>query len=146
MLHEVSNSANHWKFKCRPSQENESGKGKQLKYTRFFPTMWNPLQVFPGKFNTCDLWNGRSLKRVSLEFTCTLPEYTPYQIDIKWFFSATKPPFKFYFQYSFGHIETLDILWQAHTVDEGPVLARSIPYISNLHYYILSSYSHNLLH
>jgi hypothetical protein len=74
------------------------------------------------------VWNGRSLKRVSLEFTCLLPEYTQYQFNIKWFFSATKPHFKFYFPYSFGHhLETLEIFWQTQTVDEEPVLSISIP-------------------
>ena len=127
MLHEVSDSANHRKFKCVPSQGNESGKGQQLKHTRFFPTMWHSLQMLPEKFNTFGLWNRKSLKRVSLEFTCPLPKYTPYQVNIKWFFSSTKPHFKFYFQYSFGHhLATLEIFWQAQTVDEEPVLARSI--------------------
>ena len=128
MLHEVSNSANDWKFKWRTSQGNESGKVKQLKHTRLFPTMQSPLQMFPGKFNACGLSNERSLKSVSLEFTCTLSEYTPHQFDLKWFFSATKPHFKFYFQYSFGHhLEILGIFWKAQRVDEESVLARSIP-------------------
>jgi len=127
MLHEVSNSVNHWQCKCRLSQGNESGKSKQLKHTRFFSTMWNSLQMFPGKFNTCNLWKWKSLKRVSLEFTCPLPEYISYQFDIKLFFSATKQHFKFYFQYSFGqHLETLEIFWQVQMVDEQPLLARSI--------------------
>jgi len=89
--------------------------------------MWNPLQMFPGKFNTCSLWNRNRLKRVGLEFTCPLPQYTSYLFDIKWFFSATKQHFKFYFQYSFGHhLEILEIFWQAQMVDEEPLLAKSI--------------------